>query len=285
MSTVELEVREDRLEDEELTESGNGIEVTRGFTVTGLPSVDAADVVFHARLAEGRSGKVPRYGQPHPKYAAIQAAQISVKPLGVDSARVVVVYRQLNAFKLNIDDSAPCQVEVGVKIVEVKTQKDRFGNQLSVTHTFNDRDPVTRKLLYPAKDADGNDTTTPLTQTQIGEVTYQLAVPYLVFSRRMSRAQTVEARKYVGALNAGNFMGDPEGAWMCAALTSQSDDGQKSFQVRYEFQFNPDGWPPPYGAVYPDTKELAALNPGEELQFADLYRYEDFGNLKMGIEQ
>lgn len=213
---------------------------------------------------------IPKRGQPHPSIPDVQADTINVVMEDTDKAIITVTYRQLSGFKLNINDTEPCQIEVGSSVAEFETQLDLNGDQITVKHI--------------ATDISSTGVATPRTiGPQPGTVKVQVPCLSLRFSRRERKDPRKNAMEYTGTVNTGRWLDGDTHTWLCRAINGVSDDGGKSFRVTYEFQYLPDTWDPVVIAVDPTTGEKV-LSPiwGQGIKRVRVAPEKAFQNLNLG---
>lgn len=222
-----------------------------------------------------QESEIPKRGDPHPTIPNLQADTVSVNMDDANKALITVTFRQLSGFKLNINDTEPCQIEGGSAVAEFDTQLDLFGNQITLKHIAYDVAPSTASnpgALVPR-------TIGP----QPGTVRQQVSCPFMRFSRRERLNPRRKSTEYTGAINSGRWLDGDSHTWMCRGINFVSDDGGKSYRVTYDFQYLADTWDPVVIAIDPATNEKV-LSPiwGQGIKRVRLAPEKAFTNLLLG---
>ena len=252
---------------ESVSEGPDGFRATVVYHLTGVtgnPEQRVASALFTAGI--------PQPGDPYPGIAGLRVHSRTATPITdstTTAVKVVVQYEQLKVDQQPADSTQLPQISVGGSLNQVTTQKDVFGNQITVSHTFDQAD------------ADGNITTT--TKTQGGEVEVQVPATVFQYVRREPISPGILSLEYVGKINGSFFAGADAGKWLCTRIEGQSDDGGQTYTVTYEFQKNDDGWDATVLYIDPDTgRPPIGLVEGEGIKTVQVYRMADFGQLNLG---
>ena len=252
---------------ESISVSPDGWAATVVYHVTGLTG-NANTRAYAAIISPG----IPVIGTPHPAVSSMRVARVEAKPITSDtpnSMMVTVQYEQLQPDQQPPNEAQLPQVQVGSSVENTVTQKDVTGAQITVSHTYNETD----------ENGDG----VTRTETQGGEVEYQVPSTSVTFSRREGQSPAYKSRLFVGKTNAGSFGGDPAGSWLCTRIEGSSDDGGQTFNVTYEFQHNRDTWVATVVFIDPDTgRPPNGLVTGEGLIQVQVYQRIDFYQLNLG---
>jgi len=215
---------------------------------------------------------IPTYGQTHPAVSSMQVSNIEARPVDENNTKkfmVTVQYEQLKPEDQPPSESVQPQIQVGSSVESTVTQKDVNGDQILVSHTYTDTD------------ADGNIATR--TDTQGGEVEYQIPSTSVSFSRRENASPAFKSRLFVGKTNSTTWGNDPPGTWLCTRIEGVSDDGGQTFNVTYEFQHNRDTWAATVVFIDPDTgRPPEGLVNGTGLKHVQVYQRADFYQLNLG---
>jgi hypothetical protein len=242
-------VKMDQIEGAAARRTLEGWEAQRVAYVSGLTGN------FHQRMAQaiGAEG-IPSLRQAHPSMTGIFVTTIDAQPAGVDGAMVRITYSSSNGQQLPAPGE-PAQIEVGATLCQTTTTQDIAGNPLTVTL--------------------GDDEDAP---TQIARVTRLAPQVTVRYSRLETSSPGSKARTFVGRINSTEVFGSEEGTWMCTAITGRSHDGGETYEVSYDFQYNPDGWQP--AVVYLDPA-TGRPHPDAEPVVASIYEAVDFTDLEL----
>jgi hypothetical protein len=203
----------DTIEGATLRQEDDGkISLTRTFIVTGL-SGTASQRLYEALSVTG----IPAYRAAHPTVSGLVCASREAVAIDHEQARVVCTYKTLTIQLATPSDTGDCQMTVGGSVQSQDTNLDYAGDVIKVYYnTTADGTPVTVSVMKP-----------------------QCSVRY---SRLEPAAPYAKSMQYQGKTNSDTFLGEAAGTWLCTRLEGTSTDGGESFQVEYEFQFNPNGW-------------------------------------------
>ena len=262
-------VVQDVLESAQLKWTPKGIEVSRCFIVSGLTG-DPCERLFNATQAD-----LPKFGDFHPTRPGIRVLDVAVTPIDVSTCRVVVSYQGVDPKSSPPDDKQKPIIEVGAQTVQVETNEDIDGNLLTTHFIQTKLDPVTS--LQKTYD-----------ETQPGKIQIQVPQPIVKLSRREQSNPYDKALMYVGKINAQSFMDQASHMWMCIRIIGRSDDGGRSYNVDYEFQFNRESWDPTIvgidkdtGMPPVDTDGNSVLVEGDGFKQVQVYEEVDFAGLSL----
>jgi len=254
--------------------SGESLEQTAdGWRSQAQYQVDGVTGSAAGKLYQAMSNSnVPQFGDPHPVLSLLRVSNRSARPITDASTQVVVItitYEQPTSEQQTPSETEQSQIQVGSSVESVVTQRDVDGNQILVTHT------------YSKTDAEGN--VQEVTQTQGGEVEYQVPSTSFSFSRREPQSPGDKSLLYVGKINSAFFAGAPAGHWLCTRIEGSSDDGGQSYNVTYEFQRNSEGWAATVVFIDTDTgRPPPFLVEGVGIKDIEVYRRIDFNALNLG---
>ena len=178
-------------------------------------------VLANALVASG----VPRMNQIHPYYSALSVASLAPKAVGGGVVEITIGYeRPEEGGSSSVPGEDTGSIQVGASLQSVQANKDAFGDLVQVTHGGK---------TQPA--------------------TFPMLVPRATIRKTRTRDESPleDAKEYVGKVNTANGFnlgGNPVEArtWLCTAITGHSDDGGETYEVTYEFAYNPDGWDVPW---------------------------------------
>jgi hypothetical protein len=188
-------------------------ELTTLVVVDGL-SGSTDQILDDALIASG----VPRMGQLHPSKSVLEVDELRPKAVSGSVVEITVVYR--NKGDTDSPEEVSGTIRIGTSLQSVTSNDDHEGKLIVVTHG---------------------------TVTQAADVPRQVPQSTIHVSRRESASPGYKSQKYVGKVNAANqfaLAGENAAArtWMCTAITGQSSDGAKTFDVDYEFAYNEKTW-------------------------------------------
>lgn len=261
----------DVVEGAALSENSEGYESTRVYLVTELGG-NPDNRLYLAAQTPG----LPRFGDPHPSIPGLRCVerQIVLSKGSHDSAQVTLTYRVPKAQETPAGEPGPGGapvagiVRVGSTVQQTTTQKDRTGSAITVTHTFPDTDEEFGGKTIPQG------------------VDVDISVPNLVLSETRNEARTPAdtARAYVGTVNQFAIWGGAARTYLCTRIDGQTSDGGKSFEVAYEFQYNPATWDAT--VVFRDPRTQRPVdNPtqGQGLKTVRIYPEANFGALGLSL--
>jgi len=252
-----MNIHENIISGQQLSENKDGITATRMFVVEGLTG-DAASRQYAALQASG----IPQRGDYHP---AIPDIQVDDRRADFDNSagivRVTITYSVLDAADVV---GAASTIEIGAGLQSERTNRDANGKLISRSYELYDLD------------ADGNAINHRIV-TSISAVDVQR--PYVTYRVRMKLAQSpyTLARGYTGKV--GGWGSSDYEQWMCQGITGDSSDGGATYDISFEFALATDadrGWRAPVEEVDPRTGQV---KPGGTIQFVQVYDWADFKNL------
>ena len=260
----------------------SGISAVLVFLVSSL-SGDKPNLPYLAY----QESEIPKRGDPHPTIPNLQADTVAVAMNDANKALITVTYRQLSGFKLNINDTEPCQIEIGSSVVEIETPFDVNGEEILLTHTAYDVSPGVAATATAAAIPAGS----PIPRIigpQQGKIKKQVPILSARFSRRERSAPLEKSLEYTGTVNGGTFLGGAARTWLCRAINGVSDDGGLSYRVSYEFQYSSEryGWDAIAIATDPTKNNEPVVKPIWDKGIKRVYTYlqKSFENLNLGYK-
>jgi len=216
----------------------------RLFEVTGL--APGIDTLAQAALAQdGTTGtRIPMYGSPHPTVAGLYVMQIEAEPISNSrtSARVSVRYATpeqasvLNVVRIAITGSSRA------KLISLDP-KD--GSQFVVKYTDATTGAVLRQFLQVP-------TLSPNT--------------ILEFTRQEVLSPLKRSIQFRRTVNASPWQTGDAKTWLCRAVNATSLNNLARYEVKYIFEYDPDGWTrqeyfhDPYTGKIPDDVMVSQNN-------------------------
>ena len=204
-----------------LSDGAAGISVRRSILVGELVSIGAGRI-YEAIQACG----VTR-GDSLPGVPDVVCVERSATMLDTSTARVMLSYRIARPDD-NIITGATGQVEITSVIGARETEQDITGKQIIVGHTFEHVDATTGEITEDL-------------QRQIRTVTVPEARSIETFTRIESDNPRDIIREYSGTVNRTKFLDQAERTWYLT-INASSNDGGKTFSVRYAFEHRPETW-------------------------------------------
>lgn len=231
MSAIQIDI----IDGASLRETADGYEATRTAVVTGLTG-DASSRQYRALTLPN----MPRRGDAHPSIPGISLDRAEASSLDghTGSVRVTLTYRNVDA--ADIPDSGTPRIEVGTALVSETTSRDVKGRMMTIV------------TLVPELDDDGNQIGTQ-TDEQVVTVTKQVPLSTLRFNRKESRDPWLKSAQFTGTVGSWGAVGQSEPLWMCAGISGTTDDSGASWDVSYEFIYNPRTWLARVEAIDPAT--------------------------------
>lgn len=226
-----LQVKLDRVDGAELRRSVSGDQAVRIAQVSGLTG-SGADRLRQALEAPG----LPRLGDVHPTLSHLTLAEVAAEADGPDGAVLRLRYQATASRSVSVG-GAPRQTgerRVGAALAQTSTDVDLTGQRIEVAY-----DPHGNRAQR---------------LTQSASVTVLRPQLSFCFRRQERSDPAARARKYVGAVNSQPFQQCAAQTLLCVALTGQSSDGGRSYDVTYEFQYDAQGWQPRVSYTDPQTR-------------------------------
>jgi hypothetical protein len=231
----------------------------RLFDVTGL--TPGRDTLAQAAIAQdGTTGTfIPRYGEPHPGVAGLFVNHIEADPVSNSrtSARVKVRYAS--------PGSVPNVVTIaisGSSRAKLISKDPKDGTMLVVKYTDPTGAALQEFLQVPA-----------LSPNTI-----------LEFTRQESRSPLQRSLKIRRTVNASPWQSGGAKTWLCRAIDAKSLNNLARYEVKYIFEYDPDGWErleyfvDPYTGKIPDDVKISTNNDQGVAKVLP-YATADFGQL------
>lgn len=244
-----IEVKLDQLEGATTRRTLDGWEVHRSAYVSGL----SGD--YHQRMTQAITASgMPQLREAHPQIPGIFVTSIDAAPAGIAAAMVRIVYGSQQPGQLPAPDQPP-QIEVGATLSQTSTHQTAAGDPIIVTL------------------GEGSQAVSQV--ARVSRLSPQVTVRY---TRLEEASPGSKARDFVGRINADEVFSSDVGTWMCTAITGRSADGGSTYEVTYDFQYNPDGWNPQVAYIDPATGQPHAE---AESITAVIYESVDFADLEL----
>lgn len=180
---------------------------------------------------------IPDVGDQHPDYSAFYCHNKTQEVLEPTTYRIKCEYKDSNNYR-NVDSGS--QVSIGATVQTQRTNKDKDGSVIQV----GSLDP----------DADPKPVETKTTKYKQGAmVDKQVPVLALNYSRLETSDPTSTIKSYVGKRNSGSFNGFAAKELLCTRITARSNDGGNTYEMEYEFQYDPNKWDATVTYIDPET--------------------------------
>jgi hypothetical protein len=215
----------------------------RLFEVTGLsPGIDT--LARAATAQDGSTGnRIPAYGTPHPSVAGLYVIKIDAEPISNSrtSARVIVRYATPE------EASVPNVVRIaitGSSRAKLISKDPKDGAPLIVKYTDGTGAVLQEFLQVPA-----------LSPNTILEFTRQEVLSPLKRSQQFRRT-----------VNRSPWQAADAKTWLCRAINATSLNNLTRYEVKYIFEYDPDGWErleyfhDPYTGKVPNDVAISSNN-------------------------
>lgn len=217
----------------------DGWVIERVFIVTGLTG-EPYDKIIDALNTTG----IPALGDAHPssslEYCYLREAIPTIEGKANDIVRIRLIYANAT---WPTERQQVNTLEVGGALSQIQTNKDRFGNTITVGYT------------YPADYAYDDALRGTFVETS-GLVTKLVPERHIVKRRIEYSDPSLKADLYLGAVNSGPWsldIGAATGTWLCTQLEGVSNDGGLTWVVTYAFQYRKDTWETTVTFIDPNT--------------------------------
>ena len=238
-----IQITEDLVLGARFTLNHTGATLLRLFEVTGL--FPGRDTLAQAAAAtDGATGsRIPLYGDPHPTVPGLFVTEIDAEPIknSRTGAHVKVKYAAPEA------SSVPNVVRISIG-----------GSNRSKLISRNPADgsPLMVKYTDPA----GNVLQEFLQVPVLGANTL------LTFTRQENASPLRLSRRLRRTVNASPWQGGDAKTWLCRAIDATSLGNLTRYEVKYIFEYDPDGWQrleyyvDPYTGKIPDDAQTSTNN-------------------------
>jgi hypothetical protein len=238
-----IQITEDLVLGARFTLDKTGGMLMRLFEVTGLsPGIDT---LAQAAVAHDTSAgiQIPAYGQAHPTVAGLYVISIEADPIenSRTSAQVKVKYATpeassvLNAVKITITGSSRAKMI---------SNDPATGNLLLVKYTDSTGTVLQQFLQVPV-----------LSPNTI-----------LEFTRQELTSPMIHSQTYRRTVNTNAWQNGAAKTWLCRAINATSLNNLTRYEVKYIFEYDPDGWQrteyfhDPYTGKIPDDVAVSSGN-------------------------
>ena len=215
----------------------------RLFDITGL--APGIDTLAQAALAQdGTTGfRMPAYGSPHPTVKGLYVIQIEAEPISNSrtSARVTVRY------------STPEEASV-LNVVRIAITGSSRAKLISTNPT--DGTPLMMKYTDP----------TGAVLQQFLQVPTLSPNTILEFTRQEVLSPLKLSLQFRRTVNSSPWQTGDAKTWLCRAVNATSLDNLARYEVKYIFEYDPDGWQrteyfhDPYTGKIPDDVVVSQNN-------------------------
>jgi len=238
-----LQITEDIVLGARFTVDRSGGVLVRLFDVSGL--TPGKDTLAQAAAAQdsGTGARIPAYGDPHPAVAGLFVTHIEADPIenSRTAARVKVNYTSPEF------GSVPNVVRIaisGSSRAKLVSKSPTDGSLLTVKYTDPSGNSLQQFLQVPALSPN----------TVLEFVRQELRSP-LRLSTQLRRT-----------VNSAPWQGGGAKTWLCRAIDATSLMNLSRYEVKYVFEYDPDGWErieyyaDPYTGKVPDDVQFSDNN-------------------------
>lgn len=256
-----IQITEDLVLGARFTLDKTGGMLLRVFEVTGLtPGVDTLAQAAVATDA-GTGVQIPAYGQAHPTVAGLYVIGIEADPVSNarTAARVKVKYATPEAAAVPNGVSVRVTGSSRAKLV---TRSPADGSLFVVKYTDSTGAVLQEFLQVPA-----------LSPNTI-----------LEFTRQEVHSPLAHSQSYRRTVNAAAWQNGAARTWLCRAIDAVSLNNLTRYEVKYIFEYDPDGWDrleyyrDPYTGKIPDDVAVSTTNDQGVAKLLP-YATADFGGL------
>jgi hypothetical protein len=213
-----LRITEDLVLGASYTFTKSGPSLLRIFDVAGLTPGKQTLAQAAVAVDSVANTRIPRYGEPHPAVPGLYAIEIGAVPLNGSRtvARVTVHY------------GTPAQATVP------GAARIRIGGANG--HKLMAQMPDGSLAVVKYTDADGN---TLADHLQIPVLSPNTV---LEITRMETRSPLTMSEKFRRTVNASPWQGGDAKSWLCRGIDGASQGSLSQYEVRYQFEYDPDGW-------------------------------------------
>jgi len=240
-----------------------GTKIVRRFLVSEIEG-NKFDIIPLAVIAGG----VPIIGELHPSVPFQIVDSITTEVKGSNEVGLNINY---TSAQFAVDEEAQVHITISATVQAVLTNEfvEGGGKKLMVL-----------EYEYPPdEDPEG----TPGPKKIVPTATKQQALIVVTLSRLESKDPLNKAVLFVDKTNERNFLGTGPRTWLCASINGVSNDGGKTYQVTYVFEFQRESWDvvlaftdKETGEIPIDVEEQPEAKKTFQLQFVN-----DFGDLEL----
>ena len=256
-----MKITEDLVLGARFTINHTGGSLLRLFEVTGL--TPGRDTLAQAAGAQDSAtgSTIPRYGDPHPSAPGLFVAQIEAEPIknSRTAARISVRYATPEA------SSVPNVVRVAIR-------------------------GSSRAKIISTSAADGSALVVKYTDPAGNALQEFLQIPVLCpntvleFTRQEPRSPLRLSLSFRRSVNSTAWQGGDARTWLCRGINAASLNNLTRYEVKYIFEYDPDGWErleyyiDPFTGKVPDdvqpgqnnTNGVTRVLPYQKLDFGQL---------------
>ena len=253
------QITEDLVLGASFTISRTGASLVRVFDVGGL--TPGRDTLAQAATAYDPAGniRIPRYGEAHPSAANLFANEINAVPINGSrtAAKVTVQY----GTPAQAATPGAAQIRIGGVGGHKMTAIAADGGLVAVSYA------------------------TPLGEQHANylQVPILVANTLLEFTRVESASPLRLSEQYRRTISKSAWQGGDAGTWLCRGIDA-AGQGSGRFEVRYTFEYDPDGWDrieyfvDPFSGKIPDDVAFSSNN-DKGIARIKLYKARDFSLL------
>lgn len=243
----------------------DGWEFERIAIVTGVTG-SGHEKIYNAVNATG----MPDIGYSHPTVTSCLLRTIDTIYVDKDQVKLRLNYKQSTVGSSSGGFEADT-IQVGSSVVQVETNKDIDGNDISVSYEY----PIGYKRSP-------HDTALTAAVTKTDGVFVSKLAPQTTLSFNFLDYVSPEsyATNYVGKINSAAWRGYAASTWLCTRIIGVSRDNGDTWQVTCEFQYKSDTWKSTVVFVKDDGKPPDTTDANSEKDYW-VYDNIDFNNLNL----
>lgn len=214
-----IAITEDLVLGAQFTIDKTGGVMVRLFEVTGLqPGVDT--LAQAAVAQDGTSGlRMPQYGDPHPAVAGLYVNQIGAVPISNSRTSAKVTVRYATPEAVSVPNAIRVSITGSSRAKLISTNPGN-GSKLMVKYTDSSGNVLQEFLQIP--------TLAPNT--------------ILEFTRQELLSPLKKSQQFRRTVNSNSWQGGNAKTWLCRAIDATSLSNLARYEVKYVFEYDPDGW-------------------------------------------
>jgi hypothetical protein len=199
-------------------EKSGGV-MLRIFEVTGL--TPGIDTLAQAALAQdGASGaRIPAYGDPHPLVSGLYVNEVDVQPIASSRTSAKVAVRYATPEAMSVPNAVKIQI-TGSSRAKLIGKNPADGSMFMVKYTDPSGNLLQQFLQVPV-----------LSPNTI-----------LEFTRQELRSPLKRSQSVRRTVNSSPWQNGDAKTWLCRGIDATSLDNLARYEVKYIFEYDPDGW-------------------------------------------
>lgn len=217
---------------DDILEGSNGVKDYLGWIelerIMIVSEISLAVTGWVAKVNEAISAAGLVIGNQHPDISYLCLRRIQPEGMANDTIKLTCLYTKYSILSPFNKRRANNSVRVGASLIQETTDRDKDGGKLYVSYIY----PATYyKPDYQSK-ADSIVVNATVLRPQVRWNKFKIE----------TASPENKAADYVGSVNLSTWRGKPARTWMCTEIMGESFDEEETFEVQYEFQYNPNTW-------------------------------------------